>query len=329
MSIRWHIPPTAPTNRDWTLGNVSADGQRMIASEGWTPGTYIRQLISLDGGFNWTEVTSTIGGLAATWGLAVTVSADGQVWGCSPYFDGVRKSTAPTTNWSLMTTVPTDESPFMWSNGDGSKVLIQTNNHFLMGSYSSLTDVAQFATNGWGNTQAAISRDGQRIIGRARFPAYNSGSYQYQRSENGGSSWTVETGWNPSVNGVRFAYSSGGDLAACVPGVGIFVSTDNGDTWNSTSAPALAWQAISWAGSSRLIASASGGGVWVSGDGGATWSDQGLPTTGYEWPVVGGSDDGRSFVALFTGAAKGVYVGKRSIFMPRRLNRLIGGGFNA
>jgi hypothetical protein len=102
--------------------------------------------------------------------------------------------------------------------------------------------------------------------------------------------------------------ANGNKLAATVQGGGIYVSTNAGDSWVSTSAPRKNWTAIAMsADGNRLVAVATTNGlIYTSSDSGTTWVAASEPAT--NWSAVASSASGGTLVAVVKGGL--IYIGQ-------------------
>ena len=126
-----------------------------------------------------------------------------------------------------------------------------------------------------------------------------------------GVTWTDHTATGPlhwygitsSADGEKLAAVSCGDDADNCDGIGyIYVSTDAGTTWATSTAPAEYWNGIaSSADGTRLVAisdqngDAAPGNIYISTDGGVTWATSTAPTGG--WQGITSSANGEDLAA--------------------------------
>jgi len=96
--------------------------------------------------------------------------------------------------------------------------------------------------------------------------------------------------------------SGDGETMAAVAGGGsIYISTDGGSTWNtSTGAGTRQWSSITMSDDAKyLVAVVDGGSVWLSQDSGSTWSES--LKTAKDWRSITVSDDGEHLAAVADG----------------------------
>jgi hypothetical protein len=149
-------------------------------------------------------------------------------------------------------------------------------------------DIVRVSGAGGGGWQVAVN-SGQSIIGNLasyrNFPALSSGSpYDWRRV-------------CCSTDGSRMY--AGGVLSG-----GVFVSTDSGRTWNSTSITGSGWFAVACSANGNIVYAAPNGGsgsIQISSDGGTTWNN--IPNSAGSWMAVACAADGsKLFVAPQSGS---------------------------
>ncbi|MGN6556296.1 MAG: hypothetical protein ACTHLW_21500 [Verrucomicrobiota bacterium] len=104
-----------------------------------------------------------------------------------------------------------------------------------------------------------------------------------------------------SINYPQIACSADGTtllLSGFRISIPIYLSTNSGATWTTTSAPVGTWDsfAISADRTKLVAANYDPRGIYTSADGGRTWISNSVPTAG--WTSVAGSADGRRLVAV-------------------------------
>ncbi len=156
---------------------------------------------------------------------------------------------------------------------------------------ATLTDKVALGTRNW--SKITMSADGSKIA------AYDTNLDQVFISTNGGSTWATSTVLvGNDIFGLEYS-ADGSLLAAAAPG-GVYVSSNDGGTWNASTDTATSWSwadvAIS-ADGTKLAAvknydgSSRYGEVYTSTTTGATWTDTGFDT-GSWWDYIGSSANG-------------------------------------
>jgi len=151
-------------------------------------------------------------------------------------------------------------------------------------------------------TSLTSSSDGNKLaVGNSTGSIYTSADGGYTWASN----WLTK-----AISQSLFVASSadGNNLVAAAGGLNhgagrIYVSTNSGATWMTSSAPILAWVSVaSSADGRKLIAAAapnvtSSNMIFTSSDCGFTWASNNVPAVGMGWSCVASSADGNKLVA--------------------------------
>jgi photosystem II stability/assembly factor-like uncharacterized protein len=271
---------SAPTNA-WQAVTTSADGKKLVAVASLSFGSDDPPTLFGDG----LIYLSTDYG--ASWAPA---NAPNNLWSCvASSADGTKLAVASAT-YSTSGAVGAGVYP----SGDG-QLCVSTNSG-LTWSFSNMNDNwKSIATSADGSKLVAVAADAEFIsasVGRI-YVSTNSGS-SWRQTLASSNQWVSVAS---SADGTRlvaadpFGCGTGVEVFRRTqlsgplfpPSVGIYVSTNSGESWSLTSAPSgecLAWKAVaSSADGTRLFAASTVRGLYVSSDGGTNWTASGPPST--------------------------------------------------
>ena len=282
----WFVT-TAPL-ADWKGVACSADGSKLVA----VCSPFIFHLdgiyVSTNRGATWVMTSAPTDPITNRW-EAVASSADGVklVAVSEGGTAAVYTSTNSGSSWE-QTSAPNASYSCVACSPDGTKLVAAV--YYGNGIYTSTDSGETWVRTPWYefNNSVAISADGVTMVVATYLPGAqadkSSGILSY--SINAGATWQqgdapTNSNWSAvacSTNGT-FMVAVGNGLTNN-GGIGpIYVSTNSGVNWNSTSAPMLPWFCVACsADGSKITASALGdganipSGVYSSTDYGATWA---------------------------------------------------------
>ncbi len=221
-------------------------------------GTFGGMFVSTDFGLNWKWanhglVATSIGALAID-GAAIYAGSDGS---------GVYRSTDRGTTWEPRIIALTGNPRVISVLAAGSTVLAGT---YYGGIYRS-TD--QGAT--WSRDTAGLNQNIVYAFAKSGPDYFAGGDRGVSRAINGGPGWTYVSNGLPS-SPVRSLVVNGSRIFAGTFGSGVFVSTDNGATWDTANAGMTLRYVYSMASIGNTVFAGGDIGVFLTTDGGTTWS---------------------------------------------------------
>lgn len=152
----------------------------------------------------------------------------------------------------------------------GTSVRISANCGITWGSVNTAQPVFELASSGSG--QVLLATYGDPAAGGAT-------SYGALMSVDGGATWTAPFAASLYAAPGHYrlgAVSRSGSTLVIADGTTLHRSTDGGQNWAATAAPALVWRSIAVSDNGQKIAAvADGSAVWISEDGGANWTSRG------------------------------------------------------
>jgi photosystem II stability/assembly factor-like uncharacterized protein len=282
--VVWTKQTNAPAYA-WSSIASSADGSHLVAVD-YGGGIYT----STNFAANWTQQTNAP---SKTWS-SVTASADGSHVVAVIDNGGIYTSPNFGVAWMPQTNAPAYSWSSVGSSADGSHLVVVADGH---GVYLS----TNFGTN-WTDSSAlanywysvASSTDGSHLV------AAGIGIYV---STNFGLNWTgqnTSTGW-----GYVASSADGSHLVATENNGGIYTSSDFGNHWAQSDAPATYWACVAMsADGSHVVAAGNVGRIYTSADSGTNWTVQNsAPST--NWSAVAMSADGSRVAAAVSSG--GIY----------------------
>ena len=299
------------TSRIWYDVAMSADGSRIYAVDGGTPGPV---MASVDGGITWAQVFNN-----SFW-RGVATSSDGSV---VTAVDGSPGNIWTSTDYGQ--TWFSGDSDRSWSDvacsADGVKQVATVNfgGKIYTSTNSGATWTPRDDDRSW--TSVASSADGVKLIA-----AVSTGLLY--TSTDSGINWisrAITQQWRAVASS-----SDGNELAAVAYGGQIYLSTDSGVTWLARESNRN-WTGIAIsADGNRLAATVFGGAIYISNDAGLSWE----PTiSGINWRSVAMTPDGNKLFAapesapLYVATATSAPIGRSTTI--GLTGGLIGGQYSA
>ena len=281
VMITFLFNPTIPLNAQWVQTSTPPPGQiqciAIIGNDLFEGNGQGQVFHSTDDGVTWTDVTSNlhnhavnIGCLAYDGTKLLAVDADG---------GGIFLSTNKGTSWTAINNGVTNP----WIN-----IVIISGTNFYAGSNNGEVFVSANAGTNWSKIGSAFCNSRVLSIALSASNLYASTqSNGVFRSVIGDTSWTAINSGLPGGTLVTNLVVSGSNLFAAVYGSngGVFLSTNNGDTWTlpsnemtSDGAYSLTiYPAAKGTASMNLFAGTMDNhGIFLSTDNGSSWSSVGL-----------------------------------------------------
>lgn len=235
----------------------------------------------------------------STW-QAVASSGDGAKLAGIVFDGGIYLSTNAGASWSE-SSAPVNYWESVGMSGDGTKLIAGANNNGVYASINSGTNWFQTSLlDGNVYTGAAVSSNGNYM---ATVTGNGAGNPAINISANSGTTWSGNVA--PSISGdgwTDVALSSDGKTGiASSFGNSVFVSTNSGSSWKTTTLGNSIWGAVACSGDgTKMLAANDNTSLYVSTNGGGTWIQADVPVNS-----VAISSDGTK---MFSANNNGVYV---------------------
>jgi hypothetical protein len=283
MSAQEWTQASAPSNY-WQCVASSADGTLLAA--GINPG---KIFISTNSGATW----QASGSPSANW-YSLAASADGQKLIAGISSGPIYISTNSGTTWTQNTNLPFGDWRGIACSADGKKLAAAIWNGRI---YTSANGGASWTTNAlppaaW--VSLVSSADGNTLavgIAPSTHPFVLA-------STNSGETWISNS--LPFYCGGVAISADGRKLVAAVLGGGIYASTNSGNKWFLTGAPARSWRSVAGSADGSMILAVentgSSGQIYTSTNSGTTWISNNV--AGHVWNAGVISADGGNMVAV-------------------------------
>jgi len=299
----------------WLTITSSSDGTKLAA------GLDAQSIYtSTDSGVTWTPRTSP--STYKIWsGLAS--SNDGVKLATTSNGEYIYTSTDSGVSWTQRASV--DQWQYIASSSDGTKLAAICDAGYIYTSANSGVTWTQVASyQNW--TSITSSSDGTRLAASVRFGniwnSTDSGVTWTQQSAVGSQSWTCISSSSDGINIVAGKSSgyiwtislttstspsianwqsiccdlSGINIAACIDGSGIYISTTSGFSWINSNAPIASWTSICCNYTcTYLAACANNSGIYRSTNNGSTWNITTAPSA--NWVSICSNSTGQYLAA--------------------------------